>query len=96
MRRLVVGLIVLVSVACGPRLVWERPGTTDAAVREDDAECRWRATVDEMVPTVVQSARRPDDQWVELRPRRRFDFEAYRRCMTDRGYRLEPVSPSGE
>ena len=88
-RNVAFGTAMLALVACGPALVWHRPGMTDAEYRQDDAECRGRAEVEKAVPTVRRS-RRVGDESIELAPRTSFDFEAYRTCMQSRGYRLVP------
>ena len=95
-RDLLLAVVLVVGAACGPAMVWSRPGVTVAERRRDEAECAAKADREKSVPVLV---RRPSSTGggssdnIELESRRRFDFDAYHDCMESRGYRRVPAVP---
>ncbi len=95
MRRWILGVIVLLGAACGPALVWDRPGFTDAQFRRDDGECSREADLEKSVPTVRRWDRGGAAESIELTRQTRFAFDVYRACMEGRGYRPVTEGRSG-
>jgi hypothetical protein len=90
MRRALLTTAVLagLAAACGPTLVWRKPGWDEAQLRRDDLDCRRRAEDERWVPTIHHTARgRGVDQSIQLAPQTTFDYSRFQVCMEELGYR---------
>jgi hypothetical protein len=99
LRVLLWGGVALVSAACGPALVWQKPGGTDAQYQSDDSECRGRVGVAQVIPggsspsTYGGTGSTPAmlTPYSQGSTGPRSDLQDYRDCMEGRGYQLAPA-----
>ena len=82
--------LAVLAMGCGPTLVWERPGTTEAEFRRDAVDCRREASVVKLVPTVRHPSPGLAGDTIELATVTAFHPELYRECLEARGYRQVP------
>ena len=82
-------VVAVALAACAvPVMHWEKPGASEAKVKEDSEECRVQVRLSPLPPQTVGSSSPSAATRVLSREEERalHDTENFQRCMRDKGY----------